>query len=180
MANHPHDEGAPDAYGADPTRVARRSSRSVLAVASAAALVVAIGVVLAAIAAPDRPVAVLGSSSSAAASVGSTPAGSPAVRCHDVPSTRCASLARAALEAAMDPSLPPAIAVDVWASLLCGSTFDCPPARLAGHHPAGSAVIDLSGSLELWVNVTEPDELVAPRAAPSALVAWVIRSVEPD
>ena len=180
MANQPRPEGAPDAYDAAPIRVARGSSRSVLGVASAAALLIVIGVVMAAIGVPDRRVADLAVPSTAAPSVAPTPTGSPAVRCHDVPSARCAILARAALDAALDPSLPPAIAVDVWSSLLCGSTFDCPPARLADQHPAGSAVIDLGGSLALWVNVTEHDDPADPRTVGSGLEAWVIRSVEPD
>ena len=91
--------------------------------------------------------------------------------CHDVASERCAAVARAALAVSDDPALAWPSQVDVWASLLCGSDFDCPSARMTGHQATGSAVVT-AGTLGLWVNVIGP----AAASDPAPLEAWVIRS----
>ena len=77
-------------------------------------------------------------------------------------------MAAAAVGAIDDATLPPVRAVGVWATLLCGDAFDCPPGRLNSGRVAGSAVLELSDARTLWVNVTESDE--------GALEAWVIRA----
>jgi hypothetical protein len=93
------------------------------------------------------------------------------VVCPDVAGERCAAVARAALTASDDPALPWPSQVDVWASLLCGSDFDCPSDRMTGHQAAGSAVVT-AGTVGLWVNVIGP----AAGSDPTPLEAWVIRS----
>lgn len=101
-----------------------------------------------------------------------TPSGPPPrLTCHALAAARCGAIARAALAAAADPTLPHPSAIDVWASLLCGSAFDCPPERMAGHRPAGSAVI-VAGAIGLWVNVSE----AAGAAGTGSFDAWVVRS----
>jgi hypothetical protein len=95
----------------------------------------------------------------------------PRVVCHEVAGERCTAVAQAALAVSNDPALPWPSQVDVWASLLCGSDFDCPSDRMTGHQVAGSAVVT-AGTVELWVNVLEP----AAGTEAAALEAWVIRS----
>ena len=95
----------------------------------------------------------------------------PHLDCHDVPATRCAAIERAVIVAVADPVLPYPTKVDIWASLLCSNTFDCPPGRMEDRRPAGSAVV-LAGSTWLWVNVTDA---LGP-SGPGTLSAWVIRS----
>lgn len=168
-------------YHQDPTRIARGTSRSVLAVAAAATIAIALLAGAMAIAAGGRtkPASELASMVSPAVRE-SVVAGSlavpPDVRCHDVASRRCARIAQAALIAAADPLLPRATTVDVWATLLCGSTFDCPPYHLIGRQPAGSAIVGFASSLVVWVNVTEIDAGPEPGSSDLKLDAWVIRS----
>jgi hypothetical protein len=175
-------------YRNDPTRVTGRSGRSVLATALTVAFALGGGIVALSV-----------GGGSGARTAGATEAGSPAlampsaiggaarvaarsptVRCHDVPSPRCARVAAAAVDAIVDPTLPPATTVDVWATLLCGSTFDCPPYHLADRLPAGSAVIVLASSMVLWVNVTEIILSDTDRGSvDSRFDAWVIPSGPP-
>ena len=181
-------------YRIDPTPLTRRRSRRVLVVTAGLAL--SAGVIVTALAVLGRPPSEVASVSSAtgtaqAAVAGSdgaatparlarpTPTLAPAVAsgppphldCHDVPATRCAAIERAVIVAVADPVLPYPTKVDIWASLLCSNTFDCPPGRMDDRRPAGSAVV-LAGSTWLWVNVT--DALGA--TGPGTLSAWVIRS----
>ena len=95
----------------------------------------------------------------------------PRVVCHAVAAGSCSAIADAALAAAADPGLAWPTEIDVWASLLCGSVFDCPPDRLTGRRAAGSAVV-VAGTIRLWVNVLEP----AVGSSQTALDAWVIHS----
>ena len=169
-------------FRVEPTPLSRRRSRRILATtaAVAVALVVVIGAGTldsarpgTAVASPIPPtapaVAATAPPPSATQLARTGPA--PRVVCHEVAGERCAAVARAALTASIDPALPWPSQVDVWASLLCGSDFDCPPARLTGHQPAGSAVVT-AGTVVLWVNVMEP----VAGSDPAALEAWVIRS----
>jgi hypothetical protein len=175
-------------YRIEPTTLTRRRSRRIVVVT--AALVIAIALVAGGLALAGRPpartVAVAAASPTtsvaAVASVaglapsGSPPAAAPSgppprLTCHDLPEVRCAAIEDAVLVAVADPTLPRPATVDVWASLLCGSDADCPPGRLLGRRPAGSAVV-LAGSTSLWVNVTD----AAGATGPATLSAWVIRS----
>ena len=174
-------------FRVEPTPLSRRRSRRIVAttVLVAFALVVVIGTVTlentrpgAAVVspvAPTAPAATLIATAtatplpSATALARTGPA--PRVVCHDVANERCAAVARAALAVSDDPALPWPSQVDVWASLLCGSDFDCPSARMTGHQATGSAVVT-AGTLGLWVNVIGP----AAGSDPAPLEAWVIRS----
>jgi hypothetical protein len=170
-------------YRVEPTRLARRTSRFVLAV-TATAVVIAVVVGAVALSVGNRPEPsplgiaspVAGASVAIASASAAAPVVPPEIRCHDVESPRCAQVARAALDAAADPSLPRPLTVDVWASLLCGSSFDCPPYRLVGRRPAGSAVVGFATSRVLWVNITEVVEVHPLGATDLKLDAWVIRS----
>jgi hypothetical protein len=175
-------------YESEPTRLSARSSRSILAIA----MVVAIGIAVAiggltsldhsAAVATPQPTGLAGASpvtSGIASGDASTPQPPAALACHGIDGGRCAAVARAAenaIRALDDPTLPAPETVDVWAALLCGSTFDCPPQRLVDRRPAGSVVVGFGGSVgDLWVNVTEI-ERPPPVASLGSLEAWVIRS----
>ena len=180
-------------YRIDPTTLTRRRSRRVLAVTATVAI--GIGVVVGGLALEGRTPAGTGASGAAVASAtmvpsaisvaSATPALAPSdsltpavasgppprLTCHDVPEVRCAAIARAVLIAVADPALPRLTTVDIWASLLCGSDFDCPPGRLLDRRPAGSAAVR-AGSTWLWVNVSD----AVGASGPGTLTAWVIRS----
>ena len=173
-------------FRVDPTPLSRRRSRRILA--ATAAIVVGLAVVIEAFAVADRPPS---GTATAIAEPTTTPATTtsptvlpltptpviaptgpaPRVVCHAVAAGPCTAIATAALGAAVDPSLAWPSEIDVWSSLLCGSVFDCPPDRLSGRRPAGSAVV-VAGTIGLWVNVLEP----AAGNGPAPSDAWVIRS----
>jgi hypothetical protein len=168
----------------EPTALSRRRSRHILATTAvvAGALVVVIGAITLADARPDAGVAstvatpiasavTAADDPSPAATARARTGPAPRVVCHEVANARCTAIARAALAASDDPALPWPSQVDVWASLLCGSDFDCPSDRLTGHQAAGSAVVT-AGTVVRWVNVVEPTA----GSDPAALEAWVIRS----
>jgi hypothetical protein len=158
-------------YRIAPTRIPGHSGRSVVAIACALTVVVGLGLtILTHGAAPGARVAV----TSGPPRPDST-ARLPDVRCHDVDPGRCTEIASAAVGAIVDPTLPPARSVDVWASLLCGSTFDCPPYHLVDRRPAGSAVVTIGASV-LWVNVTEIVREDDRGSRLPMLDAWVIPS----
>ena len=179
-------------YQVDPTPLTHRGSRRILAATAAA--VIGIAVLIGGIAlegrapsesAPVPPIAEASSTESPASAVPTAPAAAPSetptptiapgppprLTCHGVPGARCADILRAVLIAIADPPIPHPTKVDIWASLLCGDPFDCPPGRIDDRRPAGSAVVT-AGSIWLWVNVT--DGLGA--SGPGTLSAWVIRS----
>jgi hypothetical protein len=60
--------------------------------------------------------------------------------CRDVDQATCRRMAKAALLVLPDDA-PEAIDVTVWRSLLCNSSFDCPPSYLDGSAPLGSVII---------------------------------------
>ena len=172
-------------FRVEPTQLSRRRSRRILAttVVVVLGLVVVIGAVtldgrnpgsaVASTIPATAPAAIVTATAtpmpSATESARTGPA--PRVVCHDVAGERCAAVARAALAASVDPALPYPSQVDVWASLLCGSDFDCPSDRMTGHRAAGSAVVT-AGTVGLWVNVIGP----AAGSDPAPFEAWVIRS----
>jgi hypothetical protein len=117
----------------------------------------------------------------AIAETSQAPAQSPAsaslrpeiVRCHRLLAGPCRRIAAAALEA-MGPVAEPVEQIDVWSSLLCGDDLDCPPGRLAGLRPLGSAVVTLGDDGPTgWVNVGERPPGVSLDG--TRLVAWVVR-----
>ena len=180
------------AYQVDPTPLTRRRSRRILA--ATATVAIGTAVVVGGLALGGRPpsgnalVPPIAEASSAEpiASAASTapdaapsdtptptiaPGPPPRLTCHGVPGARCADILRAVLIAIADPPIPHPTTVDVWASLLCGDSFDCPPGRIDDRQPAGSAVVT-AGSIWLWVNVTD----ALGTSGPGTLSAWVIRS----
>jgi hypothetical protein len=177
------------AYQVEPTPLSRRRGRRVVLVT--AALAIAFGSVVVGLAAGGRATsgiavatatatATLATSSRAASPPAAThapavlaPGRPPRILCHDVAGGRCADIARAVLAAVIDPALPWPTKIDVWASILCSSNFDCPPYRLAGRRPAGSAVV-VAGRLDFWVNVSEAPG--GSGAGSRSLEAWVIRT----
>jgi hypothetical protein len=107
---------------------------------------------------------------------GPAPVVLPPITCDNVAPQRCRALGEAAIAAIDDPTLSAPTTIDVSASLLCGDNLDCPIDRLAGHHPAGSAIISYAGDATVWVNIVEPDIPPAANQRHHALDAWVIRS----
>ncbi|MGH2474341.1 MAG: hypothetical protein ACRDIL_03680 [Candidatus Limnocylindrales bacterium] len=151
-------------YRIEPTRLARRSGRAVLI--GAAAVVVGLGVVLAVLAL-QRPTVTSTVVAEATVVPAPSPTPLPAITCHDLETVRCSHVAEAALGAIDDPTLPTVRGVEVWATLLCGDTLDCPPDRLGERRVAGSAVVGLADDRALWVNVTESER--------GTFDAWVVR-----
>jgi hypothetical protein len=164
-------------YELEPARISRRSNRASLAAAATIVGLLSIAVAIGML--EDGGGGSARARQAAQASGG--PASSPAdaslrpgsVRCHDLATGRCERVAAAALKA-IGPVDAPVESIDVWSSLLCGDDLDCPPGRLAGLRPLGSAVLTLGGTAPAgWVNVGE--RLPANRLGETDLVAWVIR-----
>ena len=77
------------------------------------------------------------------------------LRCHDVGPRSCERLVRAALRV-LPADLPAVDGAGVWRSLVCNSTFDCPPAYLQDSPAAGSVILAFAdGSPSLAVNVVD-------------------------
>src|SRR6266540_5043020 len=102
----------------EPTRIARGTNRSVLAVTATIAIAIVVGGL--ALAAIDRssPGAASEASSARPESVAAASPVErlllpPSIRCHDLASRRCARIARAALAVTGDPSLPTITTLDV-------------------------------------------------------------------
>jgi len=164
-------------YELEPARISRRSSRASLAAAATIVGLLAIAVVIGVLegggrgSVPARQAAVPSHGPASSAAGASIRPGS--VRCHDLAVGPCQRVAAAALEA-IGPVDAPVESIDVWSSLLCGDDLDCPPGRLAGMRPLGSAILTLGGTGPAgWVNVGE--RLPAGRPGQSDVVAWVIR-----
>jgi hypothetical protein len=165
------------AYELEPARISRRSSRASLAVAATVVGLLGIAVAIGVLegggggSAPTRQTAVPSHGPASSRAGASLQPGS--VRCHDLAVGPCQRVAAAALDA-IGPVDVPVESIDVWSSLLCGDDLDCPPGRLAGLRPLGSAVLTLGGTAPAgWVNVGE--RLPASRLGPTDVVAWVIR-----
>jgi hypothetical protein len=149
------------------TRISRRTSRPALV---GAAAIVGLLAVATAIGVLDRGgIPATGRAPGERGNPSSRPV---VIRCHDLDAGSCHRVAAAALDV-MGPDAA-VESIDVWQSLLCGDDLDCPPGRLAGLHPLGSAIVGL-GDHERpgWINVGE--RLATPAAGEPALVAWLIR-----
>jgi hypothetical protein len=149
------------------TRISRRTSRPTLATAAA---IVGLLAIATAIGLLDRGgIPATGRARSEPGHASPRPV---AVRCHDLDAGSCHRVAAAALDV-MGPDAA-VESIDVWHSLLCGDDLDCPPGRLAGLHPLGSAVVGLGDDERPgWINVGE--RLATPAAGEPALVVWLIR-----
>lgn len=93
------------------------------------------------------------------------------LNCRDVDGATCRRMAKAAM-LALPAEAPDAIDATVWRSLLCNSTFDCPPTYIEGSAPLGSVIIRFAdGGPSAAVNVVEGRSGAALRT----LRAWVVR-----
>jgi hypothetical protein len=164
-------------YELEPARISRQSSRASLAAAATVLGLLAIAVAMGVLegggggSAPARQAVVQSHGPESSPAAASLRPGS--VRCHDLAVGPCQRVAAAALEA-IGPVDAPVESIDVWSSLLCGDDLDCPPGRLAGLRPLGSAILTLGGTAPAgWVNVGE--RLPAGRLGQTDVLAWVIR-----
>jgi len=181
-------------YEVEPTRVDRRSKRPALGagVAIASVVVVAIG---RGDRTPSRRAESAGSLAATDSDCARDPSATETVRspditrsslrlplfasqdvtCHGVGRAGCLQMARAAV-AALDPPRPLIGAIEVWPSLICGDTIDCPLSVLRRIDPLGSAVLHLRGSQsEVWVNVGQDTVTGSSPSAAAAIEAWIIR-----
>ncbi len=94
------------------------------------------------------------------------------LRCRDVDHGTCQRMARAAIRALPDDA-PAVLAATVWRSLLCGDTFDCPPAYLDGSSPLGSVTVRFAdGSPQAAINVVDGRSGPIKRAPRAWIVRW--------
>ena len=97
------------------------------------------------------------------------------LECHAVSDAICDAVAIASL-AILPADAPPVLAIDAWASILCGDSLDCPPQRLAASEPLGSAVVTFAGGgSQAWVNVVEPSPGTAGDGSADGPTAWIVR-----
>jgi hypothetical protein len=95
------------------------------------------------------------------------------VNCRDVERRTCQRMARAAIRALPDDA-PAVLAATVWRSLLCGDTFDCPPAYLDGSEPLGSVTVRFAdGSPHAAINVVEGRSGPIQRPPRAWIVRWL-------
>ena len=95
------------------------------------------------------------------------------LRCRDVERSTCQLIARAAIRALPDDA-PAVLAATVWRSLLCGDTFDCPPAHLDGSTPLGSVTVRFAdGSPQAAINVVDGRPGPISRAPRAWIVRWL-------
>ena len=77
-----------------------------------------------------------------------------AIECNDVAPADCHRIVRAALRILPD-ELPDVRGADVWRSLVCGDTFDCPPDFLRDSDPMGSVILAFDDGPRVAVNVVD-------------------------
>jgi hypothetical protein len=95
------------------------------------------------------------------------------LHCRDVDRGTCQRMATAALRALPDDA-PAVLAATVWRSLLCGDTFDCPPAYLDGSTPLGSVTVRFAdGSPQAAINVVDGRPGPIQRAPRAWIVRWM-------
>ena len=84
----------------------------------------------------------------------------------------------AAALSALPEDAPEVTAAGAWKALLCGSTIDCPPARLRAATPRGSVVISfVDHGPDAWLNVIE---VPAAGSWPATTEAWIVRWNRPQ
>jgi hypothetical protein len=94
------------------------------------------------------------------------------VACHELDRASCLAIVEAAL-AVLPGDAPDAVEAAAWASLLCDSTMDCPPAQLRLATPLGSVVVAFGdGGPDAWLNVIE---VPAAGSASGTTEAWIVR-----
>jgi hypothetical protein len=181
-------------FEVEPTRVAHGSK--LLPIISAAAIIAFLGVGIVTgergTASSARPISAPPSSAPsaiAAAATASATANAPRadvsahprafdpalVHCHDLLRGACLAVARAATGEVQDTGAT-TDRVDVWPSILCSDTFDCPPETLYRLQPLGSAVVHILGRKTVaWVNVGAVQGHVPPHITDPPPEAWIVR-----
>jgi hypothetical protein len=96
-----------------------------------------------------------------------------AIDCHDVDPSQCHRMVRAALRILPD-EIPDVKGANVWQSLICGDTFDCPPGYLRDSSPMGSVILRFAVEPDVAVNVVDWEYGTNVRLG---LRAWLTRSV---
>jgi hypothetical protein len=97
------------------------------------------------------------------------------IQCHGLGDTVCIAVVRATV-AVLPADVPAVTRIDAWDSILCGDNLDCPPHRLAGSEPMGSAVVSFAaGGTQAWVNVVEPSPTDGGDGTAQVPVAWIVR-----
>jgi hypothetical protein len=95
--------------------------------------------------------------------------------CHGIAGPDCAAAARAAVALVASEGERVARA-EVWSSLLCNSTFECPPTLLTPEStPIGSVVLTFDSGPAAWINVVSKPELLFGGTSGDALLAWLVR-----
>jgi hypothetical protein len=96
-----------------------------------------------------------------------------ALTCRDLDVATCRRMAKAALLALPDDA-PEAIDATAWRSLLCNSSFDCPPSYIDGAVPLGSVIIRFADrGPRAAINVVEGRSGPIHRAARAWVVRWL-------
>ena len=94
--------------------------------------------------------------------------------CHGLTRSDCLRAATAAL-GVLPPEVPPVATANIYANLICDSTFDCPQYRLSWDTVGlGSVTLTfVDGSPDAWINVVNRGPASNPAAVKAE--AWVIR-----
>ena len=98
------------------------------------------------------------------------------ITCHDINRFACRLAVATALGTLDDGDAPEVESADVWASLVCGDTLDCPATRLDGRATPLAGVIFrlVGGGPAAWINVVyrSPGR---PLQHDPTLDAWIAR-----
>jgi hypothetical protein len=184
-------------FGIEPTMVRRRSRLPALLVVLAVIGVIAAAIATTGVGSDGRgratagPVEAAATSGAAIVADGSEQDGLPApsvpgvqaglpgpeaIDCHELSPTTCASIAISAV-AILPADAQPVTAIGVWDTILCGDDFDCPPTRLAGNRPLGSAIVTIGSGTSAWINVLDSVPGPGRVSHSNRTVAWVLRWV---
>ncbi len=100
--------------------------------------------------------------------------GPRSVACGKVRQPECGRIVSGIGSLVGSAALPPIAHVDVYASLLCDSSLDCPPSLLAHVRVLGSAVVSFDGQeRQAWVDVVDAGDGRALNPE-----AWIVRWVD--
>ena len=165
-----------------PRRVTQRSWRRPAAAVCAAGVLIVLAAVLTKGTPSDAPSPAPSLFAqdrlTAAASAPASPARPvpSAVACHQLDQASCVAIIRAAL-AGLPADVPAASGASAWASLLCNSSIECPPADLAEGIPRGSVVVSFTdGGPAAWVNVVDHPQTGKPGLVTET---WIVRWQDP-
>ncbi len=97
------------------------------------------------------------------------------VTCGALDAGRCRTILAAA-EDALGPDVPKVAAAQVFDSIVCGDTLDCPPSLLAVAARYGSVGFTFGDGERVLVNVVERVTPPGSLDAAAPIVAWIVRS----